>query len=85
MVQAILGTLMLNEDADEYWAKFLAFNIDRELNALFPDQKLYISKARSIAANLRNNQVMNVLESVQYIIYHNFLSDITRTSIQWRM
>jgi transcription elongation factor S-II len=58
MVQAILGTLMLNEDADEYWAKFLAFNIDRELNALFPDQKLYISKARSIAANLRNNQTL---------------------------
>lgn len=57
MVQSILASLMLTEGADEYWGKFLAFNIDRELNTLYPDQKLYMSKARSIASNLRSNQV----------------------------
>lgn len=67
MVQAIMAGLLLNEESDEYWAKFLAFNIDREINAAASgDDKMYMSKARSIASNFRSNQVMRRIRSFHY-------------------
>ena len=43
-------------------AKFIAFNIERALNSLHPqstDEKKYFAKARSLASNLKNNEVLN--------------------------
>lgn len=48
---------MLTPDADEYLVKFIAFTIDKELNALCPDANAYTAKARSLVSNLKTNEV----------------------------
>lgn len=48
---------MLTPDADEYLVKFIAFTIDKELNALCPEANAYTAKARSLVSNLKTNEV----------------------------
>lgn len=76
MVQSFISRLMLTEDADEYWAKFIAFNIDRELHLLCPDHNAYSAKARSLISNLKSNTVSNIF--LQYLRFQNILYALFR-------
>jgi hypothetical protein len=47
-------------NANEQISKFLAYNVESSINQAFPaqrDQKAYINKAKSLAFNLKKNEV----------------------------
>ncbi len=47
-------------NANNAISKFLAFNVEASINQAFPvarDQKAYINKAKSLAFNLKKNEV----------------------------
>jgi hypothetical protein len=53
-------SVCFKNNANEQISKFLAYNVESSINQAFPvlrDQKAYINKAKSLAYNLKKNEV----------------------------